>query len=204
MVRSRWHAYGRPYPGHGTGRRSRMSATGQYQTSELVFCGSYLSSLLKKVLSRGPRATLIQEPSPKRAIDSRYGRSRFHCCANRILVRVFQQTASPIYLAWIPPEYGRAASAFAECQRQHARCQALASASGQQCSRRFLRVVWKYPRRGRHPFLHFCPFGRIFVCGSIEPARLTRGGLNSAGTLQPQILVGHQSGRNFVAPCPLK
>jgi hypothetical protein len=25
MVRSRWHAYGRPYPGHGTGRRLRTS-----------------------------------------------------------------------------------------------------------------------------------------------------------------------------------
>jgi len=36
---------------------------------------------------------LIQELSPKRTIDSRYGRSRFYCCTNRILVRVFQQTA---------------------------------------------------------------------------------------------------------------
>jgi adenine-specific DNA-methyltransferase len=47
-------------------------------------------------VSRGHRATLIQEPSPKRTIDSRYGRSRFHSCANRILVPVFQQTARSV------------------------------------------------------------------------------------------------------------
>jgi chorismate mutase len=35
----------------------------------------YTNSLLKKVFRGGPRATLIQEPSPIRTIDSKYSHS---------------------------------------------------------------------------------------------------------------------------------
>src|SRR5882762_9474762 len=44
MVRSRWHAYGRPYPGHGTGRRLRMSDQGQNRKSKTALPPSALPS----------------------------------------------------------------------------------------------------------------------------------------------------------------
>src|SRR3984957_15812563 len=81
----------------------------------------------------------------------------------------------------------------------------LSGRSVQQCRRSFLGIVWKYPCRRGHPLSHFLSaFRSTFAGGSIEPTGQPRGDLNAAGTLQSQILVGLQSERDLVTPCPLK
>ena len=99
-----WTAYpSNPWhlpPEHATGcfdenRQSNLSLCGRIRWPGADPTGSHESLLLAdtvaKVFLRLQRATLIRRSIWRRNFDSLCARSRFHCCARHVLLRVLQQ-----------------------------------------------------------------------------------------------------------------